>query len=656
MSGVVAIVSRDPARAAFGAAALGALDHVEGYVRESAEAGAVWAGACGDPRAVSLAAAPAPAGRDGGDGPAEAGPESATEVLAAFSGDLLNRRGLGRELGVPEAASPAAIAAAAYCRWGAGLFARFEGAFALVIHDVRSGLTLAGSDPCCVAPLYATALGGDVCVSSEAKAFLAHPRFRARLDRVALGEVLCFGQALGGRPLFEGVDALPHGGHFEIAAGAVAVVRHWDVRDTPAPTLRGPAYLDRLEAVVRELGAEAFAEPGVALPLTGGLDSRLFAAVAPADREVSALTFGAPTDHDCALAARVAAARGIAHRVLPLDPGYAGRFSAETVWLLEGRLNPVGNITGSLMDKLRPAPAFISGAGAAAGRHFGRSRMLVPDWAWDHAGDADFERYLATRVKQYGLPWDRLPGLVLGGAELRATAVRHRLDILATTRGRPAVDRQDLYIVQERERFGQTGLTIADFWVQARAPLLTRRWIEAMLAGVPSERIDDRARLRLLMRLDRRVAAVPWSLTHLSLPASARLVGALRLVGTVYRRPLVPLGSENGPAADVAAAPSAAAPSAGPGGVMSTLQHRLYRHGDNRDEWLRGPSRNLVEDVLLSPRVGDHGVFDPSAVRALVAEHMAGGSLASALGIILQVELWQRFFEDGDAPPVVRRR
>jgi hypothetical protein len=651
MSGLVAIVSRDPARAAVGAAALGCLDHVDGYVRESAEAGDVWAGVCGDQRVVSLAAAAAPTGRSGGDARGNGSSDPATPILAAFSGDLLNRRSLARELGLHELASPAAITVAAYRCWEAGLFDYLEGVFALVVHDARGRLTLAGSDPCCVAPLYATTLGDDICISSEAKAFLAHPRFRARLDRVALGEVFSFRQALGGRPLFEGVDALPHGGHFEIADGAVAAVRHWDVRDTPAPTLRGPAYLDRLEAVVRELAEEAFAEPGVALPLTGGLDSRLFAAAAPADGDVRALTFGAPADHDCALAARVAAARGFPHRILPLDPGYVGRYAAETVWLLEGRLNPVSNITGSLMDTLRPATAFVSGAGAAAGRHFGRSRMLVPDWTWDHAGEADFERYLATRVKEHGLPWDRIPELVVDGAELHAAAVRHRLDILTTTRGRPTVDRQDLYTVQERERFGQTGLTIADLWVQARAPLLTRRWIEAMLAGVPSERIDDRARLRLIMRLDRRVAAVPWSLTHLPLPVSARFVGALRLVGMAYHRRLVPPGSETGPAGDAATPPSA-----GGGGVMSVLQHRLYRHGDSRDEWLRGPSRGLVEDVLLSPRVGDHGVFDPSAVRALVAEHMAGGALASALGIVLQVELWQRFFEDGDPPPVVRRR
>ena len=156
------------------------------------------------------------------------------------------------------------------------------------------------------------------------------------------------------------------------------MIRHWDVRRLPPPSLRGAAYLDRLEEVFRELAAEAYDDPGVLLPLTGGLDSRLFAAAAPPDKGVSTLTFGSPKDHDCALAARVAAVRGLPHAVSPLDPAYVAAYGPEAVWLLEGRLSPVGNITGSLMDRLRPATAFISGAGAAAGRHFWRSRMLVP--------------------------------------------------------------------------------------------------------------------------------------------------------------------------------------------------------------------------------------------------------------------------------------
>ncbi len=140
MSGVVAILSRDPARASIGGAGLARLDHVVGYVREAAQLGSIWAGVCGDPDRVSVATDERPDGRDGPS------PESAA-ALCVFAGDLLNGARLRRELGLSATVSPATVALAAYRRWGRGLFDRLEGAFALVVHDAASGLTLAGVRP-----------------------------------------------------------------------------------------------------------------------------------------------------------------------------------------------------------------------------------------------------------------------------------------------------------------------------------------------------------------------------------------------------------------------------------------------------------------------------------------------------------------------------
>ncbi len=395
---------------------------------------------------------------------------------------------------------------------------------------------------------------------------------------------------------------------------------------------------------------------------------------------MTAVTFGDPGDDDVRLAVRIALARGLPHRTSPLEPAYVARFGADTVWSLEGRLSPVANITGGLMPRLLPARFFVSGAGAAAGRHFFRSDMLVPNWGWNHASDDEFERVWPVRQWRSGLPRESIAQLFVGGDELYACGDARRLAALRRTRGLPAVDRQDLMYVQERERMGQTGLALADRWVRARAPLLTRRWTEAMLDGAPEERIDDRARLRLVTRLDPAVARVPWALTHLSLPASIHVVSALRAVGSLTRRRLrVPETGEGaapdagaGSRGDVTAAErSAGAARGAPGAAgvgtdvltatgaragaaahsaLKRVQHLAYSHVDARDEWLRGPSRAFVEEVLLSPRVAEHGVLEPAAVRTLVAEHMAGAGHANAIGLLLTVELWQRYFEDGERP------
>ena len=84
--------------------------------------------------------------------------------------------------------------------------------------------------------------------------------------------------------------------------------------------------------------------------------------------------------------------------------------------------------------------------------------------------------------------------------------------------------------------------------------------------------------------------------------------------------------------------------------VVKGIAHKMYDYGDLRDEWLRGPSRAFVDDVLLSPRLGDRGVADPDGVRRLVAEHMNGHDHTLAISILLQIELWHRCFIDGERP------
>jgi len=653
VSGLVVVFSPDPAVRALGQAGLSDLAFVDGYVTRSLETAEARYGVVGWPDAVSLHVE-GEGDRDvDGEGDRDVeGDHGSPRVVVAFGGDLLNAPVLRRELGLSPSASAAQIVAAAHAAWGSAGLLRLEGAFAFVLRDAKARRTVAASDHCCVQPLHAVSLGEDVLFASEAKAFVRHPRFAARLDREALAEVVVLGHTLSGRPLFEGVLGLPHGAHFEVDDGGLRVVRHWDAAGLPRGSLRGEAYVDRLADSVVELAGLAYDDDGVVLPLTGGLDSRLLAALAPADRDVTAVTFGTPDDDDVRLAVRIAMARGLPHRTSPLEPDYVARFGADTVWSLEGRLSPVANITGGLMPRLLPAPFFVSGAGAAAGRHFFRSDMLVPNWGWNHASDDEFERVWPVRQWRSGLPRERTAELFVGGRELYATGDERRLAVLRRTRGLPAVDRQDLMYVQERERMGQTGLALADRWVRARAPLLTRRWVEAMLDGAPEERIDDRARLRLVTRLDAAVAGVPWSLTHLSLPASIHVVSALRVVGRLARRPLhVPDGG-----ADTGRTPSAAASGAAArlasfaGAARARAQHLAYSHVDDRDAWLRGPSRAFVEEVLLSPRVAGHGVLQPRAVRALVDEHMAGAAHANAIGMLLTVELWQRYFEDGERP------
>ena len=637
MSGLVAIVSREPETLARGPQMVAALRHLPEWGTLAVAAEGAWLGVCGRSGEVWVADA-----REGDAG----APLAPAPVIAAFAGDLLNARALLAALGLPAASDPARVVLAAYERWGEQVFTHLEGIFSLALHDARTGLVLAGTDSCVVAPLNVVRLGADVLFASEAKAFFADPRFVVDLDRTAWADIAVMGFVTNERTLFSGVSKLAHGCHWKVNAGALSRARHFDVRALLPGTLGGRDYVERMATTASSLAGESFDGENIVLPLTGGLDSRMMAAAMPCDARVSAMTFGSPSDHDCLLAARIAERRGLAYSVFPFDSSYVARYAGETVWLTEGRLNPVRNVTGSLMAGMLPARHFVSGVGASAGRRYDRTRMLVPQWAWIHADEADFERLFTTCVDVFGLPLDRVGELLVDGDELHDVAQRRIREMLARTRGLNAVDRLDVYQLTEAERFDQLGLELAQVRVGPRAPLATQRWLEALFAGASEERIDDRARLRLVHRLDPQIAAVPWGLTRLSLPMSELLLSALRPVGAVVHRRL-PDANDHGP------------PSGGPrsrrAAVMhraaDAVKHRLYAHGEQRNEWLRGPSRAYVEEILLSDRLADHGVVSAAAARALWREHLGGADHADSLGIILGIELWMRLFVDRDRPP-----
>lgn len=638
MSGIVAIVSRDQQTVSRGPAMLERLRHLDHYETRSIDAEGSWIGVCGRPLSTGSARET----------------DAAGGVAAVVCGEFSNAARLRRELRVSGDAGSAALVIAAYRRWGAGLFRHLDGVFAVVVHDAREGLTCAGVDAYGGAVLQAVELGGDVLIASEAKAFLCDPRFTPQLDEEALSTLLALETLIDGRTLFAGVDGLGIGRHFEVSDGRLTTERHWDAREATGGTVRGEAYVEHLAGALDELAGWAFRGDRLLLPLTGGLDSRLLAAAAPEGTDLVALTFGSDSDPDVQRAAQVAQALEVPHMVLGLEEDYFPRYGDGTVWLTEGRLNPVANFVGGQMEHVADHDALVSGLFGEAGRSTMRGRAMIPDWALLKAGDVEFEHRLLRDIVNPTLAakwWSLLFGA--RGDELRRSALAAAEETLQETRGLPVPDRIDIAMGELRFHAGRAGMLYADLWVQMRPPFLSRRWMSAVLAGAPEERIDDGARLRLIRHLDRSVARVPWVCTRLPLRESELALHALRRASRLRRSAPV----------DLTAAESGSAPAAATSRrarALSWAKDAIYRRGERREDWLRGPGRTYAESVLLSDRVAAHGVVDPRGLGALLHAQMSGEGNALAIGQLVNAEMWQRIFVDGDevggrAPVMVAR-
>ncbi|MCU0694771.1 MAG: asparagine synthase C-terminal domain-containing protein, partial [Polyangiaceae bacterium] len=61
------------------------------------------------------------------------------------------------------------------------------------------------------------------------------------------------------------------------------------------------------------------------------------------------------------------------------------------------------------------------------------------------------------------------------------------------------------------------------------------------------------------------------------------------------------------------------------------------------DDWLRGPLRDWMLDLLDPAVLRREGLIDPGAVSVLVADHLAGrGRNGFALWPVLMFEAWRR--------------
>ncbi len=65
--------------------------------------------------------------------------------------------------------------------------------------------------------------------------------------------------------------------------------------------------------------------------------------------------------------------------------------------------------------------------------------------------------------------------------------------------------------------------------------------------------------------------------------------------------------------------------------------------------WFRGPFSSVVNEYILGERALARGIFERSFVKRLVAEHQSGLNHAERLWMLINFEIWQRQFLDGEA-------
>lgn len=214
---------------------------------------------------------------------------SRNSCWVGVDGFLTNRSELALALDLPPQSSHPEVVERAYERWGEGCFCRLQGAWSIILCDLRRARLLAARDHTGVGQLHFAAEDGLVLLASEPKAVAAARQQGPEVEPIRFGEFLNgFPPVTQGHTFFRGVSAVPAGSFLEAALDptgrcTVRTKVFWDPKALPAWSTRPPSFTDASqllnEALSDAIRQRLFQKRTGAL-LSGGLDSSVIAAMA----------------------------------------------------------------------------------------------------------------------------------------------------------------------------------------------------------------------------------------------------------------------------------------------------------------------------------------------------------------------------------------
>jgi asparagine synthase (glutamine-hydrolysing) len=169
--------------------------------------------------------------------------------------------------------SNAAIALAAYVRWGTNGFVHLIGDWSIVIRDQANGTTVLASDFAGVRPLFYSVQMGNVFWSSRLQAVVDATGI-SELDEQYIGAFLLYGGCPNRTP-YKGIYSVPAGHAVCVSSTGTRISRFWNLPIGDEVRYRNHhRYEEHLRALFREaVSVRLQTEAPVLAELSGGLDS-----------------------------------------------------------------------------------------------------------------------------------------------------------------------------------------------------------------------------------------------------------------------------------------------------------------------------------------------------------------------------------------------
>ena len=527
----------------------------------------------------------------------------------------------------------------AYEEFGDRAPEHLQGMFAFAIWDAPKRRLLLARDRLGIKPLYVSCNGTELLFGSEIKAILAASMKAPPLDESVLPAYLSSGFVSGEQTMFRGITRLRPGHTLSWSlADGVQQRRYWQV---PAPTERQPQSFAAETASLRTRLTDAvkrhlMSDVPLGVFLSGGIDSSAIAAIAarlsPPALRTFAVGFADPRANELAYAKQVADAIGSRHHDIVVTPQQFFDELPRLIWHEDEPIAFPSSVPLYFLARMAGEHVKVVLTGEGADELFlGYNRYRVTHWNARLGGayGSVLPRAIRSRIREFV---QRAPG--------RLGRIGRRT-FLGLDPGLRQLYFDNFAVIRESEQRG----------LFARPDLLNRDLYASALDRVNSDGSDlldgmgrfdlDTYLHELLMKQDQMSMAasiesrVPFLDDRLvehviGLPSSFKVRGwqtkaILRAAVADWVPPAI-------------------------------LSRRKMGFPVPVGTWLRDGFTSLVDEFVLGPRVAARRLFDPAALRQLAAEHASGASNnGDRLWLLINLEIWQRIFHDGESPGHVMR-
>jgi len=204
-----------------------------------------------------------------------------------FNGEIYNFRDIRKSLEslghVFAGTGDSEVILAAFSQWGPVAVRRFVGMFAIALWSKADRRLYLLRDRLGVKPLYYGWNGSALCFGSELKALRAFKHWPPRLDRSAMADYFRFGYIAEPRSIYQNVFKLAAGHWLELGPeGETKIEPYWSVLESAAAPRQSSE--DDLAEELEALMIDAFryrmiSDVPVGVFLSGGIDSSILAAI-----------------------------------------------------------------------------------------------------------------------------------------------------------------------------------------------------------------------------------------------------------------------------------------------------------------------------------------------------------------------------------------